>query len=517
MNHKIIQIFFKIQVLLLAVLLAAACTDDAWDQHYQANPEIVSSQNLWQTIDSIPELSSFASVLKKYGYDKFLSQTQAFTVFAPDNDAMALLDTTNMDVEKELIKNHIARFILPASGSSSNIIATLNGKRIVLQYNDGKYYYGNAIFASSISSLVASNGIVHVLNSYEQFFPNIWEYIGKTAGLDSIRKYLYSFDELIFNEEASVPGSIVNGQQTYLDSVMINYNMLLSKLGNINSEDSSYTMIVPDNAAWTEAYNRIKDYFVYYDSDKRVADSLQRINTSYALVQDLIYSNKTQKSTKDSITSTSDHTFYNPQTLLDGTKITTSNGAAYITSLLKIDALDSWHVQLKTEAERTVGRVNTLSTTYTLRSPAGVSNISAGRYLKLEPTTSSGNPTVTFDIHDNLSNFYDVYCVFVGQKLVNANATGVKDTCKVYFNLNYMEQDGSTVVKRCPASGVIKTNPSKLDTVLVASGFKFPVANYGEEDANVTLKVISNVSRSETTNYSRELLIDCILLKPGKQ
>ena len=56
-----------------------------------------------------------------------------------------------------------------------------------------------------------------------------------------------------------------------------------------------------------------------------------------------------------------------------------------------------------------------------------------------------------------------------------------------------------------------------MDTVLVASDFKFPVANYGEEITTVTLKVISNVPRSETTNYSRELLLDCILLEPKKQ
>lgn len=519
MNKMRVKILIRIQLILVVGVLLFACSDESWNKHYNAQPELVSDKNLWTTIESTPELSGFAKLLKTYGYDKVLSQSQAYTVFAPNNDALAVLDTNNMDVKTELIENHIVRFIYSASGNKDITLSSLNGKRINLKYKDGSYFYGDASFDSPTKSIVASNGIVHVLKNHEQFFSNIWEYLDKGIGLDSIKKYMYSFDRLFFDELSSVPGSIVNGQQTYLDSVFLNYNPLLSSLGYINREDSSYTMLVPNNTAWGNAYNRIKDYYVYYNANSFKRDSLQRANTSFALVQDLIFNNNLQKAIQDSIVTTSLNTFYTPQYLFDGAeKIITSNGTIYVTNDLKIEATDSWHQTIKVEAERSLGRENSLSTPYSERVGSGITSISNSRYLRLSPTTSSGNPTVIFEIPGTLSSYYDIYCVFVSPKTVNPNITGVK-SCKVYFNLNYLTSSGSinSPADRYPSTGIIEVNPNAIDTVLVVPNFKFPVANYGEKETTVKLKVISSVARTETANYSRELLIDCILLKPKKQ
>jgi uncharacterized surface protein with fasciclin (FAS1) repeats len=518
---KVLKVF-KIFIL-AGALFATACTDDAYDRHYQADPALVAKSNLWETIESLPELSRFAGLLKDFGYDQVLLQTQAYTIFAPNNSALDALDFSGMDVRAELIENHIARFILPASGDNTSVVSMLNGKRIDLARTGDRYYFGSAAFALPVQSVMASNGIIHVLDDYEVFFPNTWEYLSKGRELDSIKNYLYAFDEIIFVPESSVPGSIVDGQQTYLDSVFFNYNPLLSRLGYINREDSAYVMLVPDNAAWTEAYDRIKEYYRYYNKDARVADSLQRINTSYALVQDLIFNTTLQESPQDSLVSTSRHTFYNPQYLFEGARpVTTSNGTAYITSQLKFNPLESWHEPIQVEAERTYGRENTLSTPSVLRVTDGSRSVSEGRYLRLDPTTSSGNPTVTFDIPNTLSSYYDIYCVFVSKKVANPAATGLKP-CKIYFNLNYTGSDGKIASDRFPASENIEPDPNRIDTVQVVSNFKFPTANYGETDESgemlttATLKIISNVGRAETANYSRELLIDCILLEPKKQ
>jgi hypothetical protein len=399
----------------------------------------------------------------------------------------------------------------------------LNGKRIDLSSVSDRYYFGSAAFTLPAKSLIASNGIIHVMDGYESFFPNIWEYLAKGSALDSIKNYLYAFDEIIFVPEASVPGSIVDGRQTYLDSVFVNYNTMLSQLGYINHEDSSYVMLVPDNKAWAEACNRIREYYVYYNENVSTADSLQRANTAFALVQDLVFSNTQQTSPQDSLTSTSRHTFYNLQYLFDGAQpVTTSNGTAYITSLLKFNPWESWHEPIRVEAERTLGRENTLSTPSVQRVTDATFAVSGGRYLKLDPTLSTGNPTVTFEIPNTLSATYNIYCVFVTEKAINPNVEGLK-ACKVYFNLSYRDNSGNIVTGRFPASGVVETNPNAIDTVPVALNFKFPVANYGERQSDgeaittVTLKVLSNVARSETTLFSRTLLLDCILLEPKKQ
>jgi uncharacterized surface protein with fasciclin (FAS1) repeats len=508
------KILILTQGLLLAILLTA-CTDDTWNKHYQADPALVSDKNLWTTIESTAELGTFAGILKMYGYDKMLSQSQAYTIFAPNNDALAALDTSNMDVPIELIENHVTRYIIPASGYEPVFIRMLNKKRIVFAYQGDSYFFGLAPFASPTKSIVASNGIIHVLDNYETFFPNIWEFLAQRTDLDSIKNYLYSFNEIIFDEEASIPGSVINGKLTYLDSVFINSNTLLTRLGSINLEDSSYTMLVPNNTAWTEAYNRIKNDFIYYNAKAPVADSLQRANTCFALMQDLIFSNTIQTSPLDSMVSTSDNTFYYPQYLFNGAeKITTSNGSVYITGELKYKAYESWHRKIIVEAERTLGRENTLSTV-SIRLAEDLISVSNGMYLQVSPTSTSGNPTVMFEIPNTLSSTYNIYCVFVPGTVNNPDAVGLKP-CKVYFNLNYANSSGTITQQRFPASGAIETNPYIMDTVLVASDFKFPTANYGEEIVTVTLKVFSNVLRSETTSYSRELLLDCILLEPKK-
>ncbi|KAA6302765.1 MAG: hypothetical protein EZS26_000935 [Candidatus Ordinivivax streblomastigis] len=511
--------FFEVFKALIVLIVASAlysCTDNTWDKHYQADPAIVSGDNLWTTLEAQPELSIFTGWLKAYGYDKTLSQSQAYTIFAPKNSALADIDTTGLEVKTEWIENHIARFIIPASGVTPYIVGTLNRKRIDLTNIGGTYFFGAASFTLPNQSIVASNGLIHVLDNYEPFFPNIWEYLTKQNDLDSIKNYFYSFDEIVFDESSSVPGSVVNGQQTYLDSVFINKNSLLQNLrGYINREDSSYVMLVPNNTAWIEAYDRIKDDFVYYNLSARTADSLQRTNAGYALVQDLIFSNTVQSSPKDSLTSTSRNTFYNPQELFAGTEeVITSNGKMYITNQLKIKPYESWHKSIKVEAERAFGRENTLSTVSTPRAE-GVIAVSGGRYLLVTPSTASGNPTITFEIPNTLSSTYNIYCVFVPVTVNNPNAKSL--SCKVYFNLAYLNRSGNYMTDRFPASGTIDTNPYTMDTVLIASDFKFPTANYNEEITTVTLKVVSNVGRNETANFSRELLLDCILFEPQKQ
>lgn len=494
-----------------------SCSDDTYDKHYDPDPNIVSENNLWEIIEATPELSKFSELLKKHGYDRILSQKQAYTIFAPDNGALENLDTTAMNVKTELLDNHITRYFQPASGLEPQVITTMNSKKTNLINLNGNYFFGSASFLSPAKTIVASNGIVHLLSEYESFFPNIWEYLAKRPDLSLIKEYMYSFDEIVFDPDLSMPGSIVDGQQTYLDSVFVNSNQLIRQLGYVNREDSSYTMIVPNNTAWEKAYNRSKDYYVYYNKDTQRADSLQRANACFALVQDLFFNNLQQLSPKDSLVSTSKNIFYKPQYLFEGTEeITASNGNLFVSGELKIDALDSWHKPIIVEAERTFGRENTLSTPYIWRA-SNSSLVSNGRYLKLEPTTSTGNPTVTFSIPDVLSSYYDIYCVFVTDLIATPNAVGLKPR-KVYFNMSYQDNKGDFITDRFPESGNIQVDPYIMDTMLIASNFKFPTANYGLNEVNsITLKVLSNVSRSETTLFNRDLLIDCILLVPRKQ
>ena len=55
-------------------------------------------------------------------------------------------------------------------------------------------------------------------------------------------------------------------------------------------------------------------------------------------------------------------------------------------------------------------------------------------------------------------------------------------------------------------------NPYKADTVLVGR-FTFPTCNYQQTDATVSLQLQCSITRRQT-DYSREMFLDCIYLKP---
>ena len=67
----------------VAAMTLTACSD--WDDHFDANTSVLESQHssLWQNIEKTGNLSQFASLLKKTGYDEKLSASQTYTVWPP--------------------------------------------------------------------------------------------------------------------------------------------------------------------------------------------------------------------------------------------------------------------------------------------------------------------------------------------------------------------------------------------------------------------------------------------------
>jgi len=516
---KTLQLYF---VLLGSVATFSSC-ENQWNQHYDVDRSVVSDISLWERIESTPNLSTFAMILKKAGYDKILSESQMYTVWAPVDSALVdfdpeLLDSTRLI--KEFICNHIGRFSYSAAGNVDVKVAALNKKLIPFKTVGSDYYYDDAKLIQMNG--VSSNGILHIIQKRVDFFNNIWEYLEKDQRLDSVRKYFYSFNNIIFDVKNSIPGDVnAQGKTVYLDSVFYNANKLFKSLGQFTNEDSLYHVILPTNSAWINSYNKIKSNFRYYVNGTTVtrymADTMQRNNTMMAMVQDLAFSTKAQLSPQDSLFSTHKNVFLNPQYLFDGAEqIVTSNGQLFVTNELKYNLWESWGKKIIVEAETVLNRVNTLSSIYT-RSADGsyISGISGKKYVDIIPSSSSSNPTISFDIPTILSGCpYNIYCVFVPASATNLSATDLK-SCKVNFQLTYLRETGGFDLKTFDnGAQSFVTDKSNIHKVLVASNFSFPYSNVGQDIANVKLKVISNVPQNQTTLFTRELLIDCIILEP---
>ena len=62
-----------------------SCSD--WDDHYDAETAVVGSakSTIWENLSSNSNLSQFADLMKKAGYDAVLNTSQTYTVWAPLN------------------------------------------------------------------------------------------------------------------------------------------------------------------------------------------------------------------------------------------------------------------------------------------------------------------------------------------------------------------------------------------------------------------------------------------------
>jgi hypothetical protein len=149
--------------------------------------------------------------------------------------------------------------------------------------------------------------------------------------------------------------------------------------------------------------------------------------------------------------------------------------------------------------------------------------------VEFEPTRTTVNHSVTFNIKDVLSNIgYDIYVVTAPALANDSNATDIQRLpTRMKFTLYHHTQDGKNV-KTGSTEGVpllnnssVVNNPDEVHYIKVADNFKFPVASFGleEEQPQVSLKVESYVTSTQQRNgtYTRTMRIDCIVLKPHEE
>lgn len=524
-------------ILLLFVgssVLFVSCKSDNWTEHYSINEELVPGQNLWEMIQQDPTTTKFAWAVRKTGYDKVLSGSQMYTVWAPSDSSAQNIDTTDASLTdafllKNYVQNHISRFSYPASGTSPQRIELLNKKVILFNQIGGDYLIGTNPLTQK--NMLTSNGLLHHIGNKIPFSGNIWELMDSETGLDSLRTFFHSYDRIVFDASRSIPGPDLSedGRTIYIDSVTYNYNSLFYSLGELNNEDSTYSVLLPNNTAWINAYEKIKEFYRYHyfstsQSSKYNADTLQRQATMINLVKDLIFRDK-QVPLQDSLVSTTGNYFQNPFSGAVRT-VGASNGSIHIVDSLPFKSWQSWNKEIRVEAERTTGRINTSSLVYERNYTDTSFMVSKNKYLDVSSSESSVNPTVTFDIPHTLSGklnpdstvqygaAYNIYCVFAPNSLNSTTPL----PCKVYFTI-YSKQTNGLIKNQnfTNKSTNFITSTDKMTKVLVCEKFVFPVSEYGMEIPNVKLKVVSNVNSAQMKTYSRDMLLDCIILEPVQQ
>ena len=521
----------------LLVIVAVSCSD--WDDHYEGT-QTGTNLTLWQQLKQNPQLSDFCQVLEQtkvfrmhkktpVSYAELLDGGQAFTVVAPVNgtfnrDSLIRLTQTNQGdsvVEKFFVLNHISR-----SNSSMKEIEQsmlmLNSKHVSL-----KEGHIEGIPTREVN-IHAKNGVLHITEQPLPYWYSIYEALCDMPDMQGIGGFLRQYDEDYFDADASVSSGIVEGVPVYVDSVVIERNRMLNRIGLINSEDSTYWMVAPTTQGWDAAWQEATQYFVY-DQSVLKRDSIQQYWTNRALLDDAIFNMTDQHSTQDSLVSVPwlnwrrswvsgkpvYHVFHQPFAaggiLYGAETVPCSNGVLYKVSQWPFEPMKTYFKELWAEGESISLITAEKDCSYNGRRQVADS-ISENAYLQILPRTATSNWNLTFRINNTLSGVYDV-CVILLPKSVSNQIEPDQRPCKFKATINYVDEAGQAQSFNCNNTQ-FQSDPEKVDTIVLAEAFRFPACNYDQNDIKVSLTLQCNILARESSRFAREMYLDCIYLRP---
>lgn len=599
MNRKFKHGMSMAVAILSALFVSTACTEE-WDDHYDDNGTNASKVSILDVIKSDSELSDFCAVLDSLNIedkngklvvlaDSLLNQSRVYTLWAPVNgsfdkeaylqDLAAVEDPAtgktikpNRDkVFKRFVLSHMAEYVNTASKTMAddNFVLLLNEKMVpfVGSYAQG-YTFDNLEIKST--NIRANNGIVHKISGTVEYALNLWEYLETAADVDSVAKFLYSFNVMEFDEFSSIEGPTVQGQKTYLDSVFSNSNQWLSVwgdkysagFGNVMAEDSSYMMFVPSNDVWNEMVPEIEKLFNFYgktDADVVRNDSLKNFYARKMLLNNILFSNNDQPALvsdgnlnidedgdgeRDSLLSTyklgtKGQRLFARADLMDGARegVECSNGTFYIKDKFNFSPFYLWHDTIVLEAENADYQGQLYGSKGDFYISCNVNTVYVGKndwnqaldtleetrniiYTEGIGVSTNSNPEFLWTIPEVLSGSYYVGAVIVPAHLAYKTAdpaSSLPNKLELIVKANM----GNGSPQKLAEASDIYNDPTRLDTVWMTDKegarmkVKFPYSEFGLDKSNmtVTFNVKSDVDRRDT-GFDRRLRVDFLILEP---
>lgn len=366
---SIYQNTVKAGLLGAAVLLGfTACTDD----HFDIQPSTVSGSNtIWQNVEANADLDSVAMILRrckvmksqtdksaKQTYAELLATSQQFTAWLPKNgtfnakqyldelDSAAVLRTKDemagtraeYDVANRFARNHIARFNYE-SNMGEQRIALMNSK--IVNYNAGEGTFNGVKLDAANANILSSNGMLHVLDGESQFAYNIFERLQVDSRFAKIYGDIDKYNVYTFSASSSTQGSMNhNGSMEYVDSVWSRTNSLISdaRLNDLTDEDSLFVSVIPTDAAYEAARQKLQGLFKYAKSYNYAWDESKRdwTNKGTNALKFNTDSLTTYNVTDRILSASSFSVGYNSEG-----PVTTSNPQAFLNHVLTADSLNT--------------------------------------------------------------------------------------------------------------------------------------------------------------------------------
>ncbi|MBR0274614.1 MAG: fasciclin domain-containing protein [Prevotella sp.] len=454
---------------------------------------------------------------------------------------------------KEFVQNHIALYNHSVAKSGADSVMMMNGKYLLLTPEK---------LADSpllTTNLLTQNGLLFTVGSQVDYQGNVFEALQLNSELDSVGNFMAVFNEYEFVPGSSVAGGIEDGKTWYLDSVTVLTNDMFQYVDYINSEDSVFWMVAPTNEVWNQLVDEYIPYF-NYDNEVQKRDSLCWVEPRLAVIQGTTFSqtrnaklvgdeyvwntdsamsvNAANYSSRRYSWGRNDMKYYQyDKPFAEGGaytgafEIPCSNGKVIVADQWNIDKTMTFYRERLVEAE---SRSNLDEVDETSTNPLSYASVESwspfynqvSQHLYTNVVPKNYNSGVTFKLPGLLSNIgYDIYVVFVPITAIDSTATDFRPT-RFQAALSYHEQDGKQseflfqpdnktydeIGRRYVHN--FENDPMIVDSVLVASNYKFPTCSYGLRDSQVLLQLKTDIRSSERDSYTGAMRIDCILIKP---
>ena len=597
---SIYQNTVKAGLLGAAVLLGfTACTDD----HFDIQPSTVSGSNtIWQNVEANADLDSVAMILRrckvmksqtdksaKQTYAELLATSQQLTAWLPKNgtfnakqyldelDSAAVLRAKDemagtraeYDVANRFARNHIARFNYE-SNMGEQRIALMNSK--IVNYNAGEGTFNGVKLDAANANILSSNGMLHVLDGESQFAYNIFERLQVDSRFAKIYGDIDKYNVYTFSSSSSTQGSMNhNGSMEYVDSVWSRTNSLMTdaRLTYLTDEDSLYVSVIPTDAAYEAARQKLHGLFKYaknynyaWDASKRDwtnkgtnalkfnTDSLTTYNVTSGILSASTFSVGYNSEgpvttsnpqaflnhvlTADSLNSNAGLVIYNKDKgnvnpIFDGQTaddaIKASNGYIFAVDNYNYDPSYSFIQKMNINGHNTsqvTGSTSEQAQYVTLdkenqNAEVNVDALGADNYYYYFPVSGNSQLNIDFKLNRVLSTKYKISIVLLPNRVninnIRAEEDGTIIEEKPVFDVQIRDDKGSMIGK--PVKNV-SVDQDKVEKKVLWEAFEFPYAYFGLPSGYESFPVlrISMSYAQQRKGKCKALSIAKVILEP---
>lgn len=597
---SIYQNTVKAGLLGAAVLLGfTACTDD----HFDIQTSTVSGSNtIWQNVEANADLDSVAMILRrckvmksqtdksaKQTYAELLATSQQLTAWLPKNgtfnaklyldelDSAAVLRAKDemagtraeYDVANRFARNHIARFNYE-SNMGEQRIALMNSK--IVNYNAGEGTFNGVKLDAANANILSSNGMLHVLDGESQFAYNIFERLQVDSRFAKIYGDIDKYNVYTFSASSSTQGSMNhNGSMEYVDSVWSRTNSLMTdaRLTYLTDEDSLYVSVIPTDAAYEAARQKIHGLFKYaknynyaWDASKRDwtnkgtnalkfnTDSLTTYNVTSRILSASSFSVGYNSEgpvttsnpqaflnhvlTADSLNSNASLVIYNKDKgnvnpIFDGQTaddaIKASNGYIFAVDNYNYDPSYSFIQKMNINGHNTsqvTGSTSEQAQYVTLNNEnqnaeVNVDALGVDNFYYYFPVSGNSQLNIDFKLNNVLSTKYKISIVLLPNRVninnIRAEEDGTIIEEKPVFDVQIRDDKGSVIGK---AVKNVSVDQNKVEKKVLWEAFEFPYAYYGLPSGYESFPVlrISMSYAQQRKGKCKALSIAKVILEP---